>query len=381
MHKQSVQVSVVIPVFNAGYKLHNCMQSILAQTEQSWEVIVINDGSTDESGSICSYYASLDDRIVIIEQQRRGSIAARRKGIELVTSPYITFLDADDWMEPTMLERLLQTIKDYEADIAASNSYRVLNDFAWPKRFNTSHYFQQEKVYRGTSIRDELVTSFIYGHDFPASLHGKLYRTELARKSGAYLQHLTFFGDDLYFNMEMFLLSNTVTLIPEPLYYYRAGGMTSRYMPELLQQIISGYRIQRLVIDHYYPTAAKEDNYIGSNVMLLNTLPTCLRNLFLGGLSQEERHSQIVAMCNHPEVKSCAHHEPSAKHVNQRLVRAILMGDISYLDRLGHVKFMKQRLKNWILHPLYAIDSSKFDKLRNNFLKSEDTKRQYLRSR
>jgi glycosyltransferase involved in cell wall biosynthesis len=381
MGKVIVELSVVIPLYNAGCKLHDCLRSVLAQTERSMEVIVVNDGSTDDSRTICGQYASMDDRIVVIDQPRSGSIAARRRGVEAATAPYVSFVDADDLLDPAMLERLLQAIRLHHADIAVCNSYRIFNGMAWPRRLNASRFFLNESVYRGASIRDELVTSFLHGHAFPASLHGKLYRTGLVRSCGAYLDQLSFFGDDLYYNMELFLHADTVALIPESLYYYRAGGMTSRYMPELLQDILAGYRVQRRVIDHYYPSGDRDKHYIGSNLMLLNVLPACLRNLYLGGLTQVERHAQIAAMCHQSEVESCARHEPSARHANQRIVQAIVGGDIAYLDRAGHIYYMKQRLKHWILYPLYAIDTKKFDKLRNNFLKSGDRKRQHLRSR
>lgn len=381
MGKVNVKVSVVIPLYNAGYKLHACLQSVLAQTEQSIEVIVVNDGSTDDSRAICGYYAAKDDRVVVIDQPRSGSIAARRRGVELAQSPYVAFVDADDWVDPTMLERLLEVIRDNDADIAVCNTYRVLNSYGWPKRRNGSYYFMQKKIYRGSSIRDELVSSFLHGRAFPSTLHGKLYRAELVRRCGAYLQHLSFFGDDLYYNMEMFLQSRTVACIPEPLYYYRAGGMTSRYMPDLLQDILSGYRVQRIVIQRFYPAEERDKHYIGSNVMLLNSLLACLRNLYLGGLTQAERHARISAMCEQSEVASCARHEPSARHADQRLVHAILGGNIAYLNRAGRLFYAKQRLKNWILHPLYAIDPKFFDKLGNKFLKSGDTKRQHIRSK
>lgn len=381
MGKVNVEVSVVIPLYNAGYKLHACLRSVLAQTEQSIEVIVVNDGSTDDSRAICGYYAAKDDRVVVIDQPRSGSIVARRRGVEQAQSPYVAFVDADDWVDPSMLERLLQAIRRNDADIAVCNTYRVLNRYGWPKRRNGSRYFLQETVYRGSSIRDELVTSFLHGHAFPASLHGKLYRTGLVRRCGTYLYQLSFFGDDLYYNMELFLQAKTVALIPEPLYYYRAGGMTSQYMPEFLEDILSGYRVQRHVIEHFYASEVREEHYIGSNAMLLNTLPTYLLNLYLGGLTQEDRHIRIAAMCRQPEVAYCARHEPSVKHADQRLVQAILGGDIAYLNRAGYLHYAKQRLKNWIRHPLYAIDTKIFDKLGNKFLKSGDTKRQHIRSR
>lgn len=375
------EVSVVIPVYNAGEKLRHCLRSVLGQSQESIEIIIVNDGSTDDSRAICSEFALQDDRIRLVDQTRSGSIAARRVGVELATAPYITFVDADDWLDAEMVERLQTAITLHDADIAVCNSYRVTNGPISIKRVSASCYFGSSTVYRGTSVREELVTSFLHGHSFPASLHGKLYRSELVKRCGTYLNRLTFFGDDLYYNLEMFLQAGTVAVIPEPLYYYRAGGLTSRYMPELLSDVVAGYRVQRSIIEAYFPPDEREKHYIGINLMLLNMIRTCLRNLFLVTMKREERHAAIAALCLLPEIMVCAHHEPSAGQLQRKFIRAVREGDIDYLHRVGRALFRRQRLRNWLLNPFSAIDSIKFDKLRSKFLKSGDTKRQHLRSR
>ncbi|MDQ6422376.1 glycosyltransferase family 2 protein [Paenibacillus sp. LHD-117] len=375
------QVSVIIPVYNAGGKLHQCLRSVLRQTVAAIEVILVNDGSTDDSRAICAEYASKDSRVRFVEQARSGSIAARRKGAELATSPYIAFVDADDWLDEAMLDRLLGIADVHGADIAVCNTYRVLDSSAWIKRSNTSSYFRQQTVYRGEDIKAGLVPSFLHGHAFPAYLHGKLYRRELVLSCGTYLEPFTFFGDDLYYNLEMFLQASTVVVIPEPLYYYRAGGLTSRYMPELVQDAVAGYRVQRMVINAHYPEDEREAHLIGINLMLLNTLRTYLKNLYLSKLTQEERRSSIAAMCRLPEVIGSVNHEPSARRIRLRFVNAVRKGDIAYLDREGRRQFRKSLLRNWMIVTLSTFDSKKFDKLRSNLSNSGDTKRQHLRSR
>lgn len=100
-------VSVIIPVYNVDKYLRECLDSILAQTLQEWELICINDGSTDGSSAILAEYAAKDNRINVIKQQNRGQGAARNIGLKQAVGEYIYFLDSDDYLVPDALERLI----------------------------------------------------------------------------------------------------------------------------------------------------------------------------------------------------------------------------------------------------------------------------------
>lgn len=89
--------SIIIPVFNKGKYLDKCLQSIATQSFKDWEVILVNDGSTDESPSICEAWQKADSRVNVVHQKNSGAAAARNKGISLATGKYIQFTDADDW--------------------------------------------------------------------------------------------------------------------------------------------------------------------------------------------------------------------------------------------------------------------------------------------
>ena len=95
--------SIIVPVYNCDQYLNQCIDSVLNQTCDDWELILINDGSTDRSKSICEYYGYFD-KITMISQENKGVSAARNVGIDLSEGDYIVFLDSDDWLEPTYLE-------------------------------------------------------------------------------------------------------------------------------------------------------------------------------------------------------------------------------------------------------------------------------------
>lgn len=110
-------VSVLIPVYNVSRYLPQCLDSVISQTYRRLEIIIIDDGSTDDSGSICDRYAERDDRIHVIHSGNSGLSAARNLGLEYVSGQYISFLDSDDWIEPHTIETLMNAAQLTGADI------------------------------------------------------------------------------------------------------------------------------------------------------------------------------------------------------------------------------------------------------------------------
>ena len=99
-------VSIIVPIYNAEKKLRRCVESILSQTFSDFELILVNDGSIDNSLKICEKYALNDKRIKIISQENKGIVSARKKGIENSTGEYIIFVDSDDWIDLKMVDKL-----------------------------------------------------------------------------------------------------------------------------------------------------------------------------------------------------------------------------------------------------------------------------------
>ncbi|WP_182914158.1 glycosyltransferase family 2 protein [Paenibacillus sp. 1011MAR3C5] len=348
------KVDIVVPVYNAGLKLHACIRSIRQQSYPNWRLLLVDDGSSDGSDALCKQYAEGDSRIVYNRQPHSGSVSARRRGLELSEAPYILYMDADDWADKRLLEMLMGAALAYGADITVCNMYRVMNDTAWPRRSNGSRYFKQKKLYEADEIRSDLVPAFLHGHPFPPQLHGKLYRRELLLSSGHYVSRIRFFGDDLFLNLELFLKAQTVQIIPDVLYYYRAGGATSRYMPYLFHDMVNGFLIQKEVVESHYRHQS-HSHYFGIRVMLLNTLRTCLRNLSSGRLKERERLSAISEYCAHPAVLECAGDEKAAAYFPIRYIRAIRNGDAQYLSKLGKRDYQKSLPKKFVMYAIAKI--------------------------
>ncbi len=110
-------LSIIVPIYNGEKYLRSCIESILNQEYNDFELILVNDGSKDDSLRICRAYAHKDFRIQVLSQDNKGSIAARKEGIKTAKGQYIGFVDSDDWIQPTMYEQLCQKAVQYSADI------------------------------------------------------------------------------------------------------------------------------------------------------------------------------------------------------------------------------------------------------------------------
>lgn len=116
-------ISIIVPVYNSEKFLNRCVTSILGQSYENLEVILINDGSADRSGEICEEFARLDKRITVIHQENQGVSEARNRGLSLATGEYVGFVDADDWIEEGMYRSLLDLLLGNDGDISIHSFY------------------------------------------------------------------------------------------------------------------------------------------------------------------------------------------------------------------------------------------------------------------
>jgi glycosyltransferase involved in cell wall biosynthesis len=121
-------ISVIVPVYNVEKYIQQCVDSILAQTFKDFELILVDDGSSDLSGAICNEYAAMDSRVSVIHKKNGGVSSARNAGLDVATGKYIMFCDSDDWTEPFWLEMLYKKATDHPDKCIVSNMWRVTNE-------------------------------------------------------------------------------------------------------------------------------------------------------------------------------------------------------------------------------------------------------------
>ena len=144
-------ISVIIPVYNAEKYLEKCVGSVLAQAEKDLEFILVDDGSTDGSGSLCDSLAEKDSRIKVIHKENGGVSSARNRGLAEAAGEYIAFIDSDDWIEPDMYRNMLRAARENAADVVMCDAVK--------EYYNKSELFTQD-IQSGRYNRDELLKEY-----------------------------------------------------------------------------------------------------------------------------------------------------------------------------------------------------------------------------
>ena len=213
-------ISVIVPVYNSGPYLPNCLNSILAQTYQDLEIICVNDGSTDNSQQVLIEAAQQDTRIKIISQENSGVSVARNAGINIAKGEFITFVDSDDELEPDMYEVLLKLAEKYHADIAHCGYKKIHLDGSAKDVCGTEELLIQDGP--------EACKCLLSGQHFTGGLWNKLYRTELIQNTR--FDEMLKINEDVLFNAQIFQKAGTVVFYDVPKYHYfeREGSACSR---------------------------------------------------------------------------------------------------------------------------------------------------------
>ena len=212
------EVSIIVPVYKVENYLRQCVDSILAQTFTDFELILVDDGSKDRSGQICDEYAEMDERVTVIHKENSGPSDTRNRGIEQAAGNYFMFVDSDDYIAPTMVECLYQSILKENADIAACN---FLYSFEDDRNQDFSTNIQWEVVsgaeifYNRKNDRSCGYWTVVWNKLYKSKVFGKL-----RFRAGKYYED-EFWANDIY-QMDIKMVT-----IPECLYYYRQHGNNS----------------------------------------------------------------------------------------------------------------------------------------------------------
>lgn len=201
-------LSIIVPVYNVQDYLDTCIKSLISQTYERIEIILVDDGSTDDSGRICDRYADLDSRIQVIHKENGGLSDARNLGIEIAKGEYVGFVDSDDWISTKMYEVLLKNLEVSKADIAVCERVAV-----YPDRMEDCGGTDSICVMNQEESLDILYANKKYG----SYACNKLFRKELF-KSIRFPKGRLF--EDIYIMHELFGLANHVVFIDTGLYFY-----------------------------------------------------------------------------------------------------------------------------------------------------------------
>ena len=207
MNGTTPQISVIVPVYKAEAYLHRCVDSILAQTFQDFEVLLVDDGSPDRSGEICDEYARKDRRVRVFHKENGGGSSARQCGLDNAQGEYTIHADPDDWVEPDMLEELYRKAKEEDADM-------VICDF-YEERKNKTVYIRQ----RPSSLDHETVLCELF-QQLHGSCWNKLVRRACYKESEVRFPEELSYCEDLFVNTCLLSEDIKIAYLNKAFYHY-----------------------------------------------------------------------------------------------------------------------------------------------------------------
>lgn len=243
MNVKSPLVSVIIPVYNVSAYLCQCIDSVVCQTYRNLEIILVDDGSTDDSGKICDKYAKNDTRIVVIHKKNGGLSDARNTGIRTMCGQYVTFIDSDDYVDRQYIEKLVNIANLYKSDLVIGSYLKVSDSYRQKKRKKI--HVKKEEQY--TSRRAKL--SMLYQKELPMYAHGKLYSSLL-------FDNIKFpdgrLFEDMLTTWKIMCLVDKTQYIDEPLYFYRQRSdsiVHQKFSHKKMDEVFMAKEILNEVID------------------------------------------------------------------------------------------------------------------------------------
>ena len=203
-------ISIIVPIYNVENYLNACVDSILSQTYENIEIILVDDGSTDSSGEICDRYAQMDSRVAVIHKVNGGLSDARNAGLELVHGDYLMFCDGDDWLEKDVLQKVYETIDEKDADVAIWGYYADFVDL------------NEELMHRDIHKCSDIVCTKKLNADclldrenlgLVGYAWNKLYKASLIFENGFTFRKGLSLVEDIVFNEPVLLQANKVVFV------------------------------------------------------------------------------------------------------------------------------------------------------------------------
>lgn len=247
------KISVIVPVYNGELFIERCINSITAQSYADIEIIIVDDGSTDRTYAVCTELSQKDDRIRLFHQNNTGVVMARKYGVEQAVSEFSLFTDADDWIEPHMIESLLEQIGD--ADLISSGVYME----KYPGWVSVCHDFYDEGIYSSDGRNKSITEKMIYDckmnvlHPLTPWMVNKLMRTALVKRVYEQMDDTIFYAEDAIFVYSYALQADSIVITHQPYYHYcyNENSVCRKIHPDILTNINKVYSEMQKIFAEY----------------------------------------------------------------------------------------------------------------------------------
>lgn len=229
------QISIIIPIYNAEKYIKRCVSSVIDQSYDKLEILLVNDGSTDNSLNICEAFATKDNRIKVISQDNGGVSKARNTGLRLAKGEYVMFLDSDDYMLPDMCKTMLDVLYSKQADCVICGIQEPEGGLWCPQKnidYSTLADFKRDFIYQ---LNTELLSP-CWNKIFKRQLITNLFNEEIS------------FGEDLIFDLEYLNNCSRLSFITTPLVYHEKQVAGSLVTKTGLQRLMDIEKIHQVIM-------------------------------------------------------------------------------------------------------------------------------------
>lgn len=325
------KLSVIVPIYNAEKTLAKCVDSILNQEYSNTEIILVDDGSCDNSLALCQEYARRDNRVVVYHKENAGLVAARKSGVEEATGEYIGFVDSDDYLDADMYSALMKEANEKNSDIVIGG---IQHDFPDQTIASTLNYLPIG-YYDRTAIEKNVIPNMLmkkgfYRYGIIPGVVVKVFKRELIRKSLEYVDNAITLGEDVAITSYAILDAGGVSVVENAGYHYvqTETSMIRGYNPKRFDALCKMYRC----IDHISEPAYRNQTGGYFACVLYGILADCVRH----GKTSETK-AVLKRMLDDPiTVKALSEADVSdwgfsdklkvflMKHKTERLLTAIL---------------------------------------------------------
>jgi len=258
-----IKVSFIVPVYNVEPYLANCIESLLRQTDREIEIILVNDGSIDGSGSICDTYAERNVQVQAFHQENRGVSAARNLGMQQAAGEWICFIDSDDWVRSDFVELCMRFVKvDTEICFFQHQETKSVSAQEQLEVLDVSYFDQEDfSLFMHAAFNRDMKCQYDF-HKVKLSTVCKLYRASFVRKWNASFLVGLATGEDLLFNLGLYQHASFGCYIPYELYHHRVwgGSVSKNYSKRALEDYLKLMRALEVVVEHMPDPAAYRDD-------------------------------------------------------------------------------------------------------------------------
>jgi glycosyltransferase involved in cell wall biosynthesis len=335
------KLSIIVPVFNVKRYIRECVESLVRQHYSNFEIIIVDDGSTDGSSELCDELSMTDKRICVIHQQNEGLSAARNTGLKNACGQYISFIDSDDYVSSDMFSKLISAIERTDSSVAICN-FEVFN---------------RENKYKSRRYHNEIIEFspesqiYFYSAALDSSCN-RVFKANVIKEHGLTFEHKSIVAqEDYWFQVRLFSFIERIVTIEDCMYYYRERESSitkSRSDGDITKRNLSFYSLMR--------------DYVRQNTE--RNIDRFLRYLLVNLFSASVNNAPIASPKVINEIVSQYENVPDfIQSVSAESIRSFIKGD-RLRDKYSKMTFWLLRYK--MKHTYSLIESVRLKRLRSN---------------